>query len=236
MAGYSDSRIIGGMRRGDELSGYMGDLDGMGDLMGDDDLGSLIGDEVGRRRHRHRQAKMRRLAHHLGMETMSQGEAAQLRDQARGAYNQATNMQSMAQNSAMTAGRFVADPGQRELYLPFSAAVTLGGGVGIEASLVTNVQRPMMVQRVIIAAVDDTTGADALATCGVTSILLGVQPVFNSKGVTPGVAFAFNAVGVGINTMVAVVGTEVSIQVRRIVSQANDCVLTGYMVGVSAEV
>jgi hypothetical protein len=232
MAGYSDSRIIGGMRRGDELSGY-GDL---GDLIGDDDLGDLIGDEMGRRAHHHRQRKMRRLAHHLGMETMTREQAAQLRGMARSNMNQATNLQAMASGDSMTAGRFVADAGQRELYLPFSAAIVLGGASGVEASLVTNVQRPMMVQRVIIDAVDDTTGADALGTVGVTSILIGVQPVFNSKGVTPGRAFAFNAVGVGINTMVAVVGTEVSIQCRRIVTQANDAIITGYMVGVSAEV
>jgi hypothetical protein len=233
--GHMDSRIIGGMRRGDELA-YLGDLDDLGDLIGgDDDLGDLIG-EVGRRRHRHRQAKLRRLAHRMGMETMPREQAAALRQEARSNMNAATNMQALASGDPMTAGRFVADGGQRELYLPFEAAVLLGGLAGSTAVLRTNVQRPMMVERVIVAAADSGSGADVLGTCGVSGILLGVQPVFNAPGITPAVAFAFNAVGVGIRTMVAVVGTIVTVQLVRTVTQPVDAVLTGYMVGVSAEV
>lgn len=231
---YQDSRIIGGMRRGNELSGFD---DALGDLIGyDDGMGDLIGDEVGRRAHHHRQRKMRRLAHHLGMETMTREQAAQLRSAARENMNASTNQMAMMSGDALTAGRFVADGGQRELYLPFSAAVSLNGLAGQTTQLTTNVQRPMMVNRIIIAAGDGTTGADALGTVGVTSILLGVQPVFNAPGVTPAIAFAFNAVGVSIQTMVAVVGTVVTINLTRIITQANDAVVTGYMVGVSAEV
>jgi len=228
MARHPDSRIIGGY----DLDGFD---DGLGDLIGDDgDMGDLIGDaELGlRRRQRHR---LRALAHRSGMEMVPREQAAQMRQAARVDSLRAANMQALASGDAGTAGHFVADGGEREFYMPFQAAVTSAAPVGSGATLSVVVQRPMMVKRIILDAIDTVTLADALATLGVTSILNGVQPIFNAQGIAPARAFAFNAVGNHLKTSVLRVGNVLSITTSRMVTAPNIASLSGYVIGVSAE-
>jgi hypothetical protein len=229
MARHPDSRIIGGY----DLDGFD---DGLGDLIGGDDdgLGDLIGDaELGlRRRQRHR---LRALAHRSGMELLPREQAAQMRQSARVDSLRAANMQALASGDAGTAGHFVADGGEREFYLPFQAAVICNAPAASGSVLSVVVQRPMMVKRIILDALDVTTLADALATIGVTGILNGVQPIFNAQGIAPARAFAFNAVGNHLKTSVLRVGNVLSIAMSRMVTAPNNASISGYVIGVSAE-
>lgn len=217
----SDSRIIG------DLIG-----DDLGDLVGDDGLGDLIGDgEIGRRR---RQRRVQRVAARHGMVAMPREQAAQVASAARAQMLQATNAQATADMEPLTAGHYVADPGQRELYLPFAAPSVIAAAAGSAGTLNVVVQRPMQIRRIILAAIDNTTLADVLPTLGVTNVSIGVDPIFNAQGVAPATAFEARAVGVRLCTGVARVGTTVTVQLSRVVAGANPCTVTGYMVGVSA--
>jgi len=213
--------------------------DGLGDLVGGDgdELAALVGMgdvELGRKLlKRRRQAQtIRKLQSKLGMGPQS---AAAEASQAKMAMLRAANAEAMASGQAGTAGHYVADPGEREFYLPFQAAVSLAAAVGSTQSLLVTVQRPMMVKRIIIDAIDATSLADVLATVGVTGVLNGVQPIFNAQGIAPARAFAYNAVGNHIKTSVLRVGNVLSIALSRMVLGANAANVSGYVIGVSAE-
>jgi hypothetical protein len=221
-----DSRIIGDLI-GDDIG------DDMGDLVGDD-LGDLVGDlELGRRGHRSR--RIQRLARHHGMVAMPREQAAALAATARTDQLRAQNQMAYATGEAQTAGHFVADPGDRLLYLPFEAAVEVDLAANSIGKLRVVNQRPMMVRRIILAAVDQTTHADALDDLGVTSVLFGVDPIFNAEGIAPARAFESRAVANHLATPVARVGTTVSINLQRLIAGAAKLTVTGYLVGVSAE-
>jgi hypothetical protein len=166
---------------------------------------------------------------------MGGNSAAAQASQAKMAMLSAANAEAMATGRAGTAGHYVADGGEREFYLPFQAAVSLAAAVGSTQSLLVTVQRPMMVKRIIIDAIDATSLADVLATVGVTGVLNGVQPVFNAQGTAPARAFAYNAVGNHIKTSVLRVGNVLSIAMIRMVLGANAANVSGYVIGVSAE-
>jgi len=212
----------------------------IGDLMGDDDdiLGDLIGDdddimaEMGRRRQARR---IRRLAARAGMTVTPRASAASVASAARTKELRALNAEAMETGQPVSAGHFVADGGQRELYLPFSATASAATPIGSAATLSAVVQRPIMFKRLILSAVDATTLADVLATLAVSNFLIGVQPVFNASGVAPAVAFAFNAVGNRLLTPVARVGTTVTVALTRIATGVNAATVSGYLVGVSAD-
>lgn len=221
-------------------SRIIGDYD-LGDLIGDDDLGDLIGDdddlgdfELGRRRRRQR-ARVQRLASKLGMQVTPRASAAAVASSARTKQLRALNMEAQETGEPVSAGHFVADGGQRELYLPFSATGSLAAAIGSTVNLTTVVQRPIMFRRLILDALDATTLADVLATAVVSNFLIGVQPVFNASGVAPARAFAFNAVGNRLLTPVARVGTTITVQLTRIATGANAATCSGYLVGVSAD-
>lgn len=213
-------------------SRIIGDFD-LGDLIGgDDDLGDLIGgDELGRR-HRFKQKRVAHLARRLGLEVQPRGAAAAA---ARSQQLQAINRESYETGDPLTAGHYVADPGQRELYLPFSATSSLAVAVGQQASLTAVVQRPMQFKRLILDAIDSVTLGDVLNTVAVSGFLIGVQPVFNASGVAPARAFAFNTVGNHLVTPVARVGVTVTLNLQRIATGANAATVSGYLVGVSAD-
>lgn len=220
----------------------------VGDLMGDDDefIGYATGDllgladelegegdfEMGRRV---RRAVRRRMARR-GQTIMSRTEAAQLRANARMAENKATNLQALASNQPMTAGRFVADDGQRDFYTGFSDTVQLGSALNSGAVLRTIVQRTSIIERVILAAVDNTALTDVLLTIGVTGIFVGVDPIFNANGVAPAVGFRETAVGVQLQSMVARPGIELTVNLRRIVATVAPSTVSGSTRGVSAQV
>lgn len=217
------SRIIGS---------YMGDLVGE-DIEGEDELAALVGDlELGRRMRRGQRRRAGRAMSRLGV---TPEQLAQARASSNAAQLQATNIQALTENAQLTAGHYVADGGQRTLYLPFSAPAAMLAAAGSPARLQATVQRPMSVKRVIIAAVDNATLAGALPSIGVTNISIGVQPVFNANGITPAEAFAFNAVGNNLETMVARVGVQITIDLQRLVLAPNASTITGYLIGVSAE-
>jgi hypothetical protein len=227
---HHDSRIIGALA---PHVGDAGDYE-LGDLIGDDDLiGDLIG-ELGRRR-RSKSRRADRLMRRLGLED-SPADAARTRQQARSEMLRAANMQAYEDGEPLTAGHFVADPGQRRLYLPFRATVSVAGALGSVQTLAVNVQRPILIERIVLAAADSVTAGDALATLGVASVLVGVQPVFNAQGIAPAVAFDFRAVGVRMMAHTARVGVEVTVNLQRIITQANAATASGFLVGVSAEV
>lgn len=219
-----DSRIIGDFDLGD----LIGD-DDLGDLIGDDDLGDI---ELGRRRRRRR---IQRLAAREGMAVTPRASAAQVAAAARTKELRALNQEAMETGQPISAGHFVADGGQRELYLPFSATGSLAAAVGSTVNLSAVVQRGIMFKRLILDALDGTTLADVLSTAVVSNFLIGVQPVFNASGVAPARAFAFNAVGNRLLTPVARVGTTVTVQLTRVATGANAAVCSGYLVGVSAD-
>jgi len=218
----NDSRIIGN---------YLSDV---GALVGEDDIGedelaALVGDlELGRSmRHGQRRRAGRGMSRSgITSADLSAARAARLRN---------TNHAAMAEREQLTAGHYVADGGQRTLYLPFAAAVTINPLVGSSARLQATVQRPMSIKRIILDCLDNTTFLDALNTLGVTNISVGVQPVFNANGVAPANAFAFNAVGNNLETMVARVGTNVTVDLTRLLTVANIATVSGYVIGVSAE-
>jgi len=217
------SRIIGN---------YMGDLVAGDDISGDE-LAALVGDlEVGRRMRHGQRRRATRGMHRMGV---SPQDIAAARAQSRTAQLQSLNEQALADNEQLTAGHYVADGGQRTLYLPFAAPATMATAAGQFARLQATVQRPMSVKRVIIAAVDNATLTGALPSIGVTNISIGVQPVFNANGITPAEAFAFNAVGNNLETMVARVGVQITIDLQRLVLAPNASTITGYLIGVSAE-
>lgn len=227
----ADSRIIGDV---DDI----GDMDDLGDLIGDDDLGDLISgdDEMGARKRR-----IKRLAKRHGLVAMPRSRAQVLASAAAQA-SQAQQVQQQAQllsadvtGFPRSAGAFVADGGQRELYLPFSTAPAIGAAVGQVATLSAVVQRAIMFKRLILSVVDGTTRADDLITCTVTNFLIGVQPVFNASGVAPAEAFSSRAVGNRLLTPVARVGTTVTVGIQRVALGANAGVVSGYLVGVSAD-
>lgn len=225
LAPYADSRIIGDLDLAD-----LADLIGDDDLEGDDDLADLIG-ELGRSRGRRRRIG-RRATRHGGL---SREQAGALRAQLRSAQLRAINQEAMATGEPQTAGRFVADGGSRNLYIPFDATVTLNNTLGQVATLRTRVQRPMVLERIILEAVDNTNAADVLGSVGVTGILSGVNPLFNAQGVAPARAFAYNAVGVKLLSMVSQVGQDITVQMQRIVGLANGSVISGFIHGTSAE-
>lgn len=218
----SDSRIIGD---------YLNDI---GALVGEDDIGedelaALVGNlELGR--------SMRRgQARRSGRGMRRAGVSAQDLSAVRAARLRSTNQSAMTNRDQLTAGHYVADGGQRTLYLPFSTSTPVAALVNSTGRLQATVQRPMSVKRIIISALDSTTFLDALNTLGVNGISIGVQPVFNASGIAPAEAFAFNAVGNNLETMVARVGTIITMDFSRLVTVANAAVISGYMIGVSAE-
>ncbi len=205
----------------------IGDL--LGDLVGgdDDDMGDLIGDaELGRRVRR----GLKRRAKRAGFSSpSSQASAARVRQL------QATNQEANEERTQLTAGHYVADSGQRELYLPFQASVAIAAAAGSTATLAVPVQRPCSFYRLILTQHNGTTLADDAITSAVSGFFIGVDPIFNAAGVAPLQAFAFNAVGNRLMTPVARVGSVVTVQVTRVTAGANAGVLMGYLVGVSAE-
>lgn len=227
-----DSRIIGDY---DDLGDLIGDND-LGDLIGDDDLGDDDLGEIGRRKRR-----IKRLARRHGMVAMPRSQAQVLqsasmeRQTAQQQLNQAQLLSANVSGDPRSAGRFVADGGQRELYLPFSTFPTLGAAAGSVATLSAVVQRAIMFRRMIISVVDGTTRDDDLNTAVVSSFLIGVQPVFNASGYAPAEAFSSRAVGNRLLTPVAQVGTTVTVQLQRVAAAANIGIVSGYLVGVSAD-
>lgn len=222
----SDSRIIGD------------DFD-LGDLVGDDYLGDLVGDDMGEMGMRRR--RIQRVAKRHGMVAMPKSKAQILaqaaadRQSAAAAQRDALSLSADVTGDPRSAGSFVADGGQRELYLPFSAAPTIGAAAGQTATLSAVVQRAIMFKRLILACIDGTTLVDSLPTLVVTNFLIGVQPVFNATGSAPATAFDARAVGNRLLTPVARVGTTVTVNVSRVAAAANAGVLSGYLVGVSAD-
>ncbi len=206
--------------------------DGLGDLIGDDDdLGDLIGDqELGRRLRKRKQIKQ--LKRRLAASNMAPSQQAAV---AKMAMLRAANAEAMSSGQAGTAGHYVADPGEREFYLPFQSAVSILAAATSAQTLTVNVQRPMMVKRIIIDALDSTTLADVLPTLGVTSILGGVDPLFNAQGVAPARSFAFNAVGNHLKSQVLRVGINLTVTLTRMVAGANPANVSGYVIGVSAQ-
>jgi hypothetical protein len=215
-----DSRIMGD---------YLGDL--VGDMDGDDELAALVGDiELGRRLRRGQRRRASRGARRLGITDIAAARAA-----SRSAQLSATNTQAIASGEQLTAGHYVADGGQRTLYLPFSAQAVLSPLINNTVKLTTTVQRPMSVRRIIVDSLDNTTLLDSLNTVGISNISIGVQPVFNAQGVAPAKAFANVTVGNNLETMVARVGTIITIELIRLLTVANPSTVSGYMIGVSAE-
>lgn len=215
------SRIIGE----DDLSELIGDLEG------DDELADLVA-EIGRRRMR--RGQRRRANRGLQRMGVSREQLARARAQMQVEQAQMLNEEAIADGTQLTAGRFVADGGQRTLYLPFSGVLQLNAPAGTAGSLVANVQRAMSVRRIILSAVDSSTGVDVGAFLGITSIEVGVFPLFNAKGQSPFNAFAFNAVGNNLETPVAQVGQQVTIDIVRNVLGANPALISGYLIGQSA--
>lgn len=222
----SASRIIGE---------YLGDLvgedeDELAELIGEDDIGDL---ELGRRRMR--RGQRRRASRGLRRMGVTREDLARARTELNREKLAAINAQAVADQSQFTAGHYVADGGGRKLYLPFSSDVACLAAVGSTCQLVATVQRPLTISRLIIDAIDGTTRADDLNTYGVSNVSVGVQPVFNAQGLAPAVAFRQNTVGNMLETMVARVGMQVTVDLRRIVAGANAGRVSGYIVGVSAE-
>jgi len=109
------SRIIGN---------YVGDL--VGDDIEGDELAALVGDlELGRRRHGMRGGQRRRAGRAMSRLGITPEQVAQLRAQSRNAQLQSLSEQALADNEQLTAGHYVADGGQRTLYLPFAAPATM---------------------------------------------------------------------------------------------------------------
>lgn len=223
-----DSRIIGGMGAGIGDIGDIGDL--LGELLdgldGDDGLDGLddgfIG-EIGRRK-RHKRKKLAKLQRKLGVANAARAQALQMRQ-----------AQAEMTGQPWSAGGYqLAVSDQRELYLPFNVP-SLAAAAGSAATLVATVQRPMQLHRIIVAVTDVTTGADQLQSVTVDSVLVGVDPVFNAQGSAPGVAFAYNAVGVKLLTFPARVGSQVSILVTRRGATTNAGVASAFAIGVSAQ-
>lgn len=212
--------------------------DYIGDLIGEDEdeLADLIGDadggEVGRRMRRGQRRRASRGMRRLGV---TREDLARVRMQAQREKLRAIEQEAAASGEQLTAGHYVADGGGRKLYLPFSADIQVPAAAGSVGVLVATVQRPMTISRLIIDALDETTRADDLNTYGVTNVSIGVQPVFNAQGVAPAVAFRQNTVGNQLETMVARVGMQVTVQLRRIVAGANAGRVSGYIVGISAD-
>lgn len=223
-----DSRIIGDYM-GDDIGDDIGDLVGdLGDMLGDSELAALVGEELGRRRRRRR-----RHGH-------SQVNPALVAAAARRQQLQALNARALQSGKPETAGHFVADPGQRELYIPFSEAVTLENTAGVATKLTVNVQRPMTIKRIVLAA-GNTALPNALDFFAVTGVFIGVQPIFNADGVSPALAFAYNAVGVAtFETNVARVGQIITCEVQRLFAQGGvdpvTTTISGFIIGKSAEV
>lgn len=219
----SDSRIIGemGWLVGDDLEGY-DDLEGM--------YPDLVG-EMGRRSRR-----IRRIAHRHGLAVMPAAQAAQARAALQAQAAGAAQREAAVSGHPITAGYQLAASDQAELYLPFTP-VDLGNAVGDEAELVTVVQRPTQLHRLILQAVN-SNGNDTLQTVGVSGVLVGVMPIFNSVGVAPGTAFDARAVGVKLLCFPARVGTQVTIQLRRVQPGNGETTtrVLGYGIGVSAQV
>ena len=182
-----------------------------------------------------RRRRIKRLARREGLSVTPRGQSAAIAAAARREQLKALNAEAITDGRALTAGHYVADSGQRELYLPFESAVTVDNAAAATGTLRVTVQRPMMIRRVVLSAADTTAFTDALNTIGVTGIFIGVQPIFNANGVAPAVAFANNAVGVKLATPVARVGSEVTVNLQRLFAVTNDANVSGYVVGVSAE-
>ena len=213
------------------MGNYLGDL--VGDDIGEDELSELVGDlELGRRMRRGQRRRANRGLSRLGV---SRTEVNATRSAMRARQLQSLNAQAQDDGEQLTAGHYVADGGQRTLYLPFSNFATVNALAGSIGQLQATVQRPMSVRRIILDAIDNTTFLDALGTLGVSNVSIGVQPVFNAAGVAPAKAFANNTVGNNLETMVARVGTIITIQLQRFITVANPSTVTGYLVGVSAE-
>lgn len=238
--GRADSRIIGDIgdiadiaADWDEICGLVGDVDG---LIGDE-MGYVGDDEIGarrRKRKRQAQAATRHLSSH-GLVAVPREQAAMMAQVARRRAQQQASLSADAYGRPMTADDALATTSQREMYLPGSAYVALGAAVNQTAVISVTVQRPIQLHRIILSIVDSTNGADALLSVGVTSILIGVRPIFNAAGVAPASAFANNAVGVKILAPAARVGENVTINLVRVATVANPSVAGAWASGVSAQ-
>lgn len=224
--GRADSRIIGDVAGYDDLEGLIGLFDDVGDF---DDVG-----EIGRK-HRHKAKVANRYLSRHGLVAMPMDQARLASTLARRQAQQQASLYADANGVPMTADDALATTGQRELYLPGSAYVSLAAAVNSTAIISVTVQRPIQLHRIILSIVDSTTGADATPSVGVTSILIGVRPIFNAAGVAPAIAFANNSVGVKILAPAARVGENVTINLIRVATVTNPSTAGAWASGVSAQ-
>jgi hypothetical protein len=233
----SDSMLIG--EDVGDLLDYL-DTNGFDDLNGADvgEVADLVADylvsgEIGGRGKRRRKER-RWKRHHKGMTHEDLALLAQIKSgNAASAIAQIRAAQSGLPQTVPGSG-FLA-PGQERIeYAPFNAA-TLGTAVGSTVQIVANIQRAIQPRRIILQAVDTVTGADVLFSCGVSSITVGVRPVFNSNGVAPADAFSSRAVGVALQTDAAQTGNQITASLQRLGLVTNISSITGMVIGVSAQ-
>lgn len=162
-------------------------------------------------------------------------QAAVERQSASNEVKRAQDLAALETGRPRTAGRrTLAATDQAELYLPFSTAGTLGLAAASTLTLTATVQRPIQIHRIIIAAFDNVTFADATNLLGVTGILIGVEPIFNANGVAPGAAFSAVAVSAKLLAFPAAVGQNVTLNMTRPTAITNASTVMAYAIGVSA--